>query len=149
MSPPCLSPPPTASLLIIYSRTLHFSGPSAMNPITTISAWKNIIPSFSPRTFCFPDYLVLEHLRVIEKVLNLFGPAYWDNKTFEKKRSETVKRIMDSGQTQKTRNAAAKMEKLQRDRERAEAQLLMEVGILSTEGPVTLEGSQKVGRSEW
>lgn len=113
-----------------------------MNAITIINAWKHIIPSFYPRTFCFPDYLILEHLRVIEKVLRLFGPAYWDSTMFEKKRAEIVKRIMEAGQSQKARSEAEKMTKLQRDRERAEASLLQAVGIWSTEEPpaaVTLE----------
>lgn len=104
-----------------------------MNAVTVISAWKNIIPSFSPRTFCFPDYLILEHLRVTEKVLRLFGPAYWDCTVFETKRAQIVKRIMEAGQSRKAWSKAEKMAKLQRERRRAEASLLQAVGIWSTE----------------
>lgn len=103
-----------------------------MNAITVISAWKNIIPSFYPRTFCFPDYLILEHLRVIEKVFRLFGPAYWDSTIFEMKRAQIVKRIMDAGQSWKVWSKTEKMAKLQREREKAEASLLQAVGIWST-----------------
>ncbi|KAG0636891.1 hypothetical protein HOY80DRAFT_1024148, partial [Tuber brumale] len=59
-------------------KALHFSGPAALNPANIISSWKAIIPSFSPRTYCIPDYLILEHFRVLEKVLGLFGPAHYD-----------------------------------------------------------------------
>lgn len=127
---------PNNHLILIETllcRMLHFSGPSAMNPVTVINAWRNIIPSFSPRTFCLPDYLILEHLRVTEKVLRLFGPAYWDSTIFEMKRAQIVKRIMEAGQLRKEWSRSEKMARLQRDRERAEASLLQAVGIWSTE----------------
>lgn len=118
-----------------------------MNAITVINAWKNIIPSFSPRTFCFPDYLILEHLRVTEKVLRLFGPAYWDCTMFEMKRAQIVKRIMEAGQSRKAWSKTEKMVKLQRDREKAEASLLRAVGIWSTDN-TPVEPPEVIGGSE-
>lgn len=67
-----------------------------------------------------------------EKVLRLFGPAYWDSTIFEMKRAQIVKRIMEAGQLRKAWSRTEKMAKLQRDRERAEASLLQAVGIWST-----------------
>lgn len=68
-----------------------------------------------------------------EKVLRLFGPAYWDSTVFETKRAQIVKRIMEAGQSRKAWSKAEKMAKLQRERRRAEASLLQAVGIWSTE----------------
>lgn len=78
-----------------------------------------------------------------EKVLRLFGPAYWDSTIFEMKRAQIVKRIMEAGQLRKAWSRTEKMAKLQRDRERAEASLLQAVGIWST-GDFSVEVTPEV-----
>ncbi|CUS12499.1 unnamed protein product [Tuber aestivum] len=115
----------------ISDRALHFSGPAALNPANIISAWKAIIPSFSPRTYCIPDYLILEHFRVLEKVLGLFGPVYYDAEKFESKRSELVRRIMKSGDLERHLLSMKRLATLREEREKAEEELLREVGLLT------------------
>ncbi|PWW80060.1 hypothetical protein C7212DRAFT_340611 [Tuber magnatum] len=115
----------------ISDRTLRFSGPAALNPANIISAWKAIIPSFSPRTYCIPDYLILEHFRVLEKVLGLFGPVYYDVEKFESRRSELVRYIMRAGDSKRRLLSMQKLAILREEREKAEEELLKEVGLLT------------------
>ncbi|KAG0134706.1 hypothetical protein HOY82DRAFT_635610 [Tuber indicum] len=112
-------------------KVLYFSGPAALNPAKIISSWKAIIPSFSPRTFCVPDYLILEHFRVLEKVLGLFGPVYYDAEKFESKRLELVRRIMRSGDDERQLLSVKRLATLREEREKAEEELLKEVGLLT------------------
>ena len=121
----------------ISARRLHFSGPAALNPANIISAWKAIIPSLSPRTYCTPDYLILEHFRVFEKVLGLFGPVYYDAENFESRRSSLVQRIMKSSDIEKHRLHMQNLASLREEREKAEGELLKEVGLLT------------IGEEEW
>lgn len=66
----------------------------------------------------------------MERVLNLFGPAYHDAIAFEKKRSEAFKTIMRSGEVERERREVAAMRVLQEERNKAEEDLLREIGIL-------------------
>jgi len=115
----------------ISDRKLHFSGPAALNPANIISTWKAIIPSLSPRTYCTPDYLILEHFRVFEKVLGLFGPVYYDAEKFESRRSELVQCIMKSGDIEEHLIHMKRLASLREEREKAEGELLKEVGLLT------------------
>lgn len=83
-----------------------------------------------------------------EKVLRLFGPAYWDSTVFETKRAQIVKRIMEAGQSRKAWSKAEKMAKLQRERRKAEASLLQAVGIM-VDGGCPSGGSPQVIENEW
>ncbi|RPA97300.1 hypothetical protein L873DRAFT_1844993 [Choiromyces venosus 120613-1] len=112
-------------------KLLHFSGPGALNPANIIAAWKAIIPSLTPRTFCIPDYLVLEHFRVFEKVLGLFGPVYYDAEKFENRRAGLVRRIIRSGEAERRLLRVKRLATLREEREKAEEDLLKEVGLLT------------------
>ena len=74
---------------------------------------------------------------MFEKVLGLFGPVYYDAENFESRRSTLVQRIMKSGDIEKHRLHMQNLASLREEREKAEGELLKEVGLLT------------IGEEEW
>ena len=68
---------------------------------------------------------------MFEKVLGLFGPVYYDAENFASRYSELMKRIMKSDDIERHRVHVKMLASLREEREKAEGELLKEVGLLT------------------